>query len=612
MLIKTAPRPRTNKLNKVCSSAILSITKSIIMSADEYKAQGNAAFVAKDFEKAVEFFTKAIEVSPSPNHALYSNRSGAYTSLKQFNKALDDANKTIEINPTWAKGYNRLGAAYYGLGEFIKSKEAYEKTLSLDPSNAQAKTEISKIEQYLGNSSEQQQANELFKIFNDPNLIENLKRNPKTAEMMQDPALVDKVIRFKSNPQAFSQEFLQDPRLMTIFATLMGINLDDDSPISRPAKSTPTPPQPQSQEPTPAPTPAQQPTKKDADGDVEVKDSEEDSEAASKKALADEAKAEGNKLYKQRKFDEAIELYNKAFDIFADVTYLNNRAAAEFEKGDYETTIRTCEEAIEKGRETRTDYKIIAKSLARIGSSHLKLEQYEEAIKFFEKSLTEHRTPDVLTKLRTTQKLIKEAEAKSYIDAEKAEEARLEGRDYFTKGDWPNAVKAYSEMIKRAPEDARGYSNRAAALAKLMSFPEAVKDAEIAIKKDPTFIRAYIRKASAEIALKSFAEALETLDLARAKDSELNNGANAREIDSLYSKAYSQRFSSSNANETPEETMARVSKDPEVAAILQDPVMNSILNQGRDDPRALQEHMKNPEIAKKINILIAAGVIRTR
>ncbi|KAH3659076.1 hypothetical protein OGATHE_006384, partial [Ogataea polymorpha] len=72
---------------------------------------------------------------------------------KQFDKALEDALKTIEINPTWAKGYNRAGAAYYGLGEFLKSKEYYEKTLEIDPSNAQAKSEISKIEQYVGNSA---------------------------------------------------------------------------------------------------------------------------------------------------------------------------------------------------------------------------------------------------------------------------------------------------------------------------------------------------------------------------------------------------------------------------------------------------------------------------
>lgn len=167
-------------------------------------------------------------------------------------------------------------------------------------------------------------------------------------------------------------------------------------------------------------------------------------------------------------------------------------------------------------------------------------------------------------------------------------------------------------MIKRAPNDARGYSNRAAALAKLMSFPDAIKDCNKAIEKDPKFIRAYIRKATAQIAVKDYAGAIETLDVARTKDAEANNGANTREIDQLYVKATQARFQTDNYNETPEETYARATKDPEVASILQDPVMQSILSQAQQNPAALQEHMKNPEVFKKIQTLVAAGIIKTR
>lgn len=45
-------------------------------------------------------------------------------------------------------------------------------------------------------------------------------------------------------------------------------------------------------------------------------------------------------------------------------------------------------------------------------------------------------------------------------------------------------------------------------------------------------------------------------------------------------------------------------------AIVQDPVMQSILQQARSDPAALQEHMKNATVRMKIQKLIAAGVIR--
>jgi stress-induced-phosphoprotein 1 len=64
-------------------------------------------------------FSQAIELDPS-NHVLYSNRSGAYASLKSYEKALEDANKTTEIKPDWAKGWGRKGTALHGTGDLGK------------------------------------------------------------------------------------------------------------------------------------------------------------------------------------------------------------------------------------------------------------------------------------------------------------------------------------------------------------------------------------------------------------------------------------------------------------------------------------------------------------
>jgi tetratricopeptide (TPR) repeat protein len=73
-----------------------------VQSAEELKAKGNAAFSAKNFEEAIEHFTNAIELDSS-NHVFYSNRSASYASLGRFNQALADANKVLQLNPTWSK-----------------------------------------------------------------------------------------------------------------------------------------------------------------------------------------------------------------------------------------------------------------------------------------------------------------------------------------------------------------------------------------------------------------------------------------------------------------------------------------------------------------------------
>lgn len=577
------------------------------LTADEYKQEGNAAFVAKDYKKAIEKFTKAIEVSEQPNHVLYSNRSACYTSMKEFTKALNDANECVKINPTWSKGYNRVGAAHFGLGDLDDAEGSYKKALELDSSNKAAQDGLDQVSK-TQEARQSQPDMGLTQMFNDPNLIEKLKANPKTAELMNDPQLVAKLIQYRSNPQSLSTDLFSDPRLMTIMAALLGVDLnmgDLNDSNSMPQQETS-----QAEEPTTTSAPVREEPKPKVH-EPEPMEVEEEETEQDNKAAAELEKAEGNKLYKSRQFDDAIEHYNKAWELHNDITYLNNRSAAEYEKADYETAINTLEEAVEKGRELRADYKVIAKSFSRMGNAFQKMGDLKKAVEFFKKSLTEHRTPDTLNKLRTIEKQIKVEEANAYVNPEMAEEARLEGKDFFTKGDWPSAVKSYSEMIKRNPEDARGYSNRAAALAKLMSFTEAIQDCNSAIEKDHNFIRAYIRKATAQIAVRDFSGALETLDVARTKDSEVTKGVNVREIDQLYVKASQQRFQPTDSNETPEQTYQRAMQDPEVANIMQDPVMQSILQQAQNNPAALQEHMKNPEIFKKIQTLIAAGIIRT-
>lgn len=205
-------------------------------------------------------------------------------------------------------------------------------------------------------------------------------------------------------------------------------------------------------------------------------------------------------------------------------------------------------------------------------------------------------------------KELKNKEAQDYINPELAEKAREDGNAKFKEANWPEAVKLYTEAIKRAPEDPRGYANRAAAYLKLMSFPEVVKDCDTAISKDVNFFKAYSRKATAQLAMRDYAKCIETLDAARLIDTQNKHSG---EIDDIYNKAVSARFAATEG-ETNEQTLERVSKDPEIASILQDPVMNSILQQAQSNPAALRDHMQNPDVRRKINLLIAAGVIKTR
>lgn len=326
------------------------------------------------------------------------------------------------------------------------------------------------------------------------------------------------------------------------------------------------------------------------------------------KAQADSQKDEGNTLYKARDFPGAIAAYEKAFSLNPDPVYINNLAACYFEQGDYDTCIKQCQRAVDEGRERRVDYKVIAKSFARMGSAHQKKGEYDLAIKCFEKSLTEHRTPDTLSKLKEAQKIKAEEDRKAYINPELSDKAREEGNACFKAGDFAGAVKHYTESIKRNPDDPRGYTNRAASYSKLLALPEALKDTDSAIAADPNFTKAYIRKALTLFAMKDYRKAIDTLHKAEEHDPEQKH---SNEISTHLQKCVMAEYGE-RANETDEQRLEKAMRDPEIQQIMSDPVMQQILSQGQQDPQALQSHMSNPMIRQKILKLVEAGIIRTR
>ncbi|KAI0676757.1 putative stress-induced protein STI1 [Trametes maxima] len=580
--------------------------------ADALKDAGNKAFQAKNYDQAIELFSKAIEIDPS-NHVLWSNRSAAHAGKKQWAAALDDAEQCIKINPTWSKGYARKGAALHGERKFDDAIQAYEAGLKIEDSPALRKglKEVTDAKQ----AEERDAAGEglgLGKLFSDPALLGKLAANSRTAKHLADPSFVQKLQAFQQNPKLAETAFQADPRMIDVLGVLMGIDMQG---FSRDEGSDELPPgvvrgesTPSAPPPARAPSPPPEAPKKEAPRDEDVQMAEPDEEPEEKKQ-ADEEKKKGAEAYKARELDNAIVHFQKAWDIYPkDITYLTNLAAAYFEKGDYDKCIETCEKAVDEGREIHADFKLIAKAYGRIGSAHQRKGDLPTAIKFFNKSLTEHRTPDILNKLRQAERDQAEAARLAYLDPEKAAAAREEGNTLFKAGDFAGAVKAYTEAIKRDPKDPRGYNNRANAYTKLAALPEALKDAEEAIKVDPTFVKAYIRKSHVLFAMRDYTKAIEAVEQAADIDDEKKH---TREIQEQVYKC-NQAMLTQREGESEEETLQRAMRDPEIARIMGDPIMQSILQQAQSNPAALQDHMKNPTVRQNIMKLINAGIIKTR
>jgi len=322
------------------------------------------------------------------------------------------------------------------------------------------------------------------------------------------------------------------------------------------------------------------------------------------KAKANEVKEKGNEAYKQKKFDEALSLYSQASDLDPEnMLFFTNKAAVYFEMGKYEESVKECETAVEVGQRNRAPYTNVAKALVRMANSFVKLEKYDEAIKFYDKALTNDRQSATLDLLKKTEKLREEKIKRDYFNPELSLKAREEGNNAFKKHEFPEAVKQYTDAIKRNEKEPINYSNRAAAYTKLMAYNEAIRDCDEAIKLKPDFIKAYIRKAYAQFLTKEYQKCLVTYQEGLKVDpenAELKQGLQ----DTL--NAINERSSS---GKTDEDSVRKAMSDPEIRNILSDPLMQKVLQDMQQDPKSAQHYLKQPEILAKLEKLIAAGIL---
>jgi tetratricopeptide (TPR) repeat protein len=109
--------------------------------ASELKDEGNAHFAAKRYQKAVESYTKGLDLAEDSElrAILYSNRSAAHLDLRNFKDAVHDATEAVKANPTWPKGHSRLAAALGAIKDYEGAAAAAAKAASLDPSSSELK-----------------------------------------------------------------------------------------------------------------------------------------------------------------------------------------------------------------------------------------------------------------------------------------------------------------------------------------------------------------------------------------------------------------------------------------------------------------------------------------
>ncbi|XP_057857000.2 protease Do-like 8, chloroplastic [Cryptomeria japonica] len=110
--------------------------------------QGNSAMSSKRYYEAIDLYTLAISLS-GDNAVYYCNRAAAHTQVGKYIEAIEDCNKSIQLDPCYSKAYSRLGLVYYAQGKYHDAiQKGFEKALELKTHNTSVKENIRTANDY--------------------------------------------------------------------------------------------------------------------------------------------------------------------------------------------------------------------------------------------------------------------------------------------------------------------------------------------------------------------------------------------------------------------------------------------------------------------------------
>jgi Tfp pilus assembly protein PilF len=155
------------------------------MDAVSLKEKGNEHFKNKEYEEAIAYYTKALDISAGNGDAndrsiYYKNRAACYLKMSKYDMAMNDCLSSLKLTPNDSKSLYRYAQALEGVGKEAESLVQLKKLLSYDSKNKEAIEMARRLMTSLKRSSERYQSTdgitkEMFQRLSDPATSVELK-----------------------------------------------------------------------------------------------------------------------------------------------------------------------------------------------------------------------------------------------------------------------------------------------------------------------------------------------------------------------------------------------------------------------------------------------------
>ncbi|XP_047075062.1 U-box domain-containing protein 70-like isoform X2 [Lolium rigidum] len=180
--------------------------------ADHHRHKGNEFFQKKKYQEAADHYTEAIKKNPN-DHRVFSNRAQSHIYLRNLSDGLEDAEKCIELDPTFLKGYLRKANAQFLMDNYESALATYLEGLKCDPNSLGAIDGLRRcaacIKRSDGGDFGPEDLKEILgDLRSDNDLRNKLKKSMEEAAVFEQEASDERVRRIESERMARTSEDL--------------------------------------------------------------------------------------------------------------------------------------------------------------------------------------------------------------------------------------------------------------------------------------------------------------------------------------------------------------------------------------------------------------------
>ncbi|XP_032375127.1 sperm-associated antigen 1 [Etheostoma spectabile] len=549
------------KIKTKVDASLLTQQEKLLLSNRETD-KGNEAFRAKDYEEAVAYYSRSLSIIPTL--AAYNNRAQAEINLKQWHNAMRDCLRVLKLEPGNKKALLNRARVYNHMGNFQMAAEDLRMVLREEPQNAAATQLLSETEKKMkecppephskGKKILIQEVEEEDDNKNDPNAKQTAcpvepSQPVGGEESSAAPAEKGDMGNAQKKPHSrgdggphseFNNSNQGHWRSKGGSSDKYKVTQESKEKVANGTGkrgSTASVPADQSS------NSKETPVRGNAGGTVNL-----DAPCGALPPPLARLKNEGNLLFKNGQFADALEKYSQAIQGFTDsgidspedlcILY-SNRAACYLKDGNSQECVQDCTralelqsfslkpllrramayESMERYRQAYVDYKTVLQIDTSVQAAH-------DSVNRITRLLIEQDGPEWRDKLPNiplvplsaqqhrreeppSAEVLKARAEKAAIDAERKAEVRFtalkqEGNDFVKKGQYSDALGKYTECLKLKPEECTIYTNRALCYLKLDRFTEAKQDCDAALKVEPSNKKAFYRRAMANKGLKDY------------------------------------------------------------------------------------------------------------